>query len=130
MHLAQQEQDITGKMSKRAIALFIFAPTAIDLPSVERQSLGVPCSFGVVREQRIPKLVVAGNLLLEFVKLSAGACLSAVKTARIEEQWSAHLLRVFIDGSCRESLMHPPVCSKHSLDALPGRQLPFLHLDD
>src|SRR6266568_4487195 len=26
--------------------------------------------------------------------------------------------------------MHSPVCSKHPLDALPGRQLHFLHLDD
>ena len=102
MHPAQQEQNITGKMSKRAIALFIFAPTAIDLPSVERQSLGIPCSFGVVREQSLPKLVVAGNLLLEFVNLSAGAGLSAIKTARIEEQWSAHLAPVFIDGGCRQ----------------------------
>ena len=70
MHLTQQQQDITGKMSQGAIALFVFAPAPIDLPSIERQPLRVPCSLGVICWQRIPFLFIPGDFFLQLVNLA------------------------------------------------------------
>jgi len=102
MHLTQEQQYITSKMSECSIALFIFTPTPIDLPPVERQSLTVPGSFGVILRQRIPFLFIPGYFFLQLVNLSAGAGLSAIKATGIQEEWPANLLVVFIDSRCRE----------------------------
>src|SRR5216683_4849314 len=92
MDLAQQQQDITGQVSQGPIALLIFAPTPIDFTAIKRQSLDVPCSFGVIFWQHI--LFVCGDLLLEFINLSAGAGLPTIKLARVEEKGPANLLAV------------------------------------
>jgi len=102
MDLAQQQQDITGQVSQGPIALLIFAPTPIDFTAIKRQSLDVPCSFGMIFWQRILFLFVCGDLLLEFINLSAGAGLPTIKLARVEEKGPANLLAVFIHSSCRQ----------------------------
>src|SRR5260370_39077716 len=96
MHLAQEQQDITGKMSECASALFIFTPTPIDLPPVECQSLRVPGSFGVLFRQRIPFLFIGGYFFLQRVNLSAGGRLFACKSTGVQEEWPSHTLRLFI----------------------------------
>ena len=102
MHLTQQKQDITCQMRECPIALFILAPTSVNFPPIECKPLVEPCSFGVIRGQDIPLLFVGGHLLLEFVDLPSRAGLSAIKTARVEEHWPAHLFVVFIYSSRRE----------------------------
>src|SRR6266566_9199617 len=102
MHLTQQHQDITGQVSQGAVALLILAPAEIDLPPIERQSLGKPCSFWVIREQCLPLLFIRGSFLLEFINLSARAGLSTIEPAGVEEKWSPHLLAVFINSGCRQ----------------------------
>src|SRR5260370_34893253 len=102
MHLTQEQQHIACQMSQGAIALFIFAPTAHYLAPIERKSLVHPGSFGVIGEQRIPPLFVCGHLFLQLVDLSSGACLSAIKTARVQEHWPAYLFVVFVHGGSRE----------------------------
>ncbi len=130
MHLAQQKQDITGQVSQGAIALLIFLPAPIDFSPIERESLGVPCSFGVLFWQGIPFLLIAGNLLLELVNLSAGTSLSAIERTRIQEKWSPHLLAVFIDSRCGQQGMDAPICSKDPFNILPGGQRLLFHFDN
>jgi hypothetical protein len=101
VYLAQQEQDITGKMSQCSIPAFILAPAPLDLPPIECQSLGVPCSFGVIDGEQIPLRFGESNLFLEFVNVSARASLSSIEGAGIKEKRSANLLVMFID--CRGS---------------------------
>src|SRR2546426_7126872 len=96
----QQEQDVAGQMSERSITAFILAPTAIDLPTVGRKLLVEPKVFGIIGGKLVSLLFIPGNLLLEFLNLSAGACLSAIKATRVEKYRSAHLLVVFIHGGC------------------------------
>ena len=69
---------------------------------MECKSLVEPCSFGVSRGQDIPLLFVGGRLFLELVDLPSRAGLSAIKTARVEEHWPAHLFVVFIYSGRRE----------------------------
>ena len=102
MHLTQQKQDITCQMRECPIALFILAPTPVNFPPIECKSLVEPCSFGVIRGQDIPLLFVGGRLFLELVDLPSRAGLSAIKTARVEEHWPAHLFVVFIYSGRRE----------------------------
>src|SRR6266487_3861252 len=94
-------------MSQSAIALFVFAPAPVDLPPIERQSLLVPPSFGVLFWQRIPFLFRAGDLFLQLVNLSPGAGLPAIKTAGLQEEWPTHLLTVFIHSGCSQERVHP-----------------------
>ena len=110
MDLTQQQQHITSQMSERPVALLIFAPAPLNLPPIQRQSLGIPGSFEVIESQSIPLLFKARDLLLEFVNLSAGPGLSAIKTAGVEEDGPTHLLVVFINGSSREKRVDAPVC--------------------
>src|SRR2546426_11257160 len=99
-------------MGQSAIALLILTPTAINLLTGERNPLVVPCSLGVIGGQSIPLLFVSGTLLFQFINLSAGACLSAIKAAGVQEYGSAHLFIVLIDGGCGEERVDSPVCSK------------------
>src|SRR5258708_24803776 len=101
MHLAQEQQDITGKMSECAIALFIFTPTPIDLPPVECQSLRVPGSFGVLFRQRIPFLFIGGYFFLQRVNLSAGPGVSVLKNTRSQDGWPSHLLGSVVETRVR-----------------------------
>ena len=86
----------TGQMSQSTVALLILAPAEIDLPPIEHQSLGVPCSFGTLFRQCISFLFISGNLLLQLVDLSAGTSLLAIERAGIKEEWPTHLVSVFI----------------------------------
>src|SRR6266571_2525901 len=80
----------------------IVAPTPINFAREQRQLLVEPESFGVFRRQGIPLRFQACHLLLEFVDLPSGTRLPTIKTARIQEEWPANLLMVFIDGGCRQ----------------------------
>ena len=110
MDLTQEQQDVAGQVGQSAIALFILAPTPINFPTVERNPLVEPCSVGVIFWQSIPLLFISDTLLLEFINLLAGACLSAIKTAGVEEDGPTHLLVVFINSSSREKRVDAPVC--------------------
>src|SRR2546422_11355430 len=114
-------------MSQGAIALLIFAPTAINLTPKQDQLLIEPGSFGMIFWQSVPLLFVFGNLLLQFINLSAGACFSAIKTARVEEKRSADLLAMFIDGCGGYVTVHPPNRARHTPHTFPrqpGRPFP------
>ena len=100
MHLAQEQQHIACQMGQSAIAPFILAPTAIYFTTEQRKLLIEPEAFGVIRWQGIPLVFVCGHLLLQLVDLPSGAGLSAIKTTGVEENWSAHLLVVFVHGGC------------------------------
>jgi hypothetical protein len=130
MHLAQQEQHIRRQMSQSSIPLFIFSPAPIDLMTKQCKLLLEPSSFGMIRWQGIPLLFISGNFLLEFINLSAGAGLSAIKTTSIEEKWPPYLLAVFVHGSCGQQRMAPPIGSQYPFDASPCGQFRFLHFDD
>jgi hypothetical protein len=130
MYLAEQEQHITGKMSKGAIAAFIFAPAPINLPPIEHQSLLVPGSLWMLDRQGISFLFKASNLFLQLVNLSAGTGLPAIEAAGIQKERPADLRAGFIYGSCGQERVDAPICSKHPLDMLPGRERLFFDLDD
>ena len=96
MDAGKQEQDIAGKMSERSIPLLIFAPTSVYFSPIQHQFLCVPGSFGKLFWQRIPFLLIPGDLLLQLVNLSAGTSLLAIEAASIKEEWPTHLVRVVI----------------------------------
>ena len=98
MHLTHEQQHIACQMGQGAISVFILAPTPINLSTPYSKLLVEPESFGVIDWQGIPLRFIPGNLLLELINLSAGSCLSAIKTASIEEKWSSDLLALFVDG--------------------------------
>ena len=99
MHLTQEQQYITSKMSECSIALFIFTPTQIDLPPVERQSLTVPGSFGVILRQRIPLLFIPGYFFLQRIAISS--LLSAPDSAGQPDGCLAAAYSVFSDERSR-----------------------------
>src|SRR5258707_9701694 len=98
MDVRQQQQDIAGQMRECPIALLIFAPAAVDLSTPTREVLVRPCAFGMVFWQRCLRLFNSSDFLLEFINLTARAGLLAIKTARVQEKRTTHLLAVFIDG--------------------------------
>jgi len=83
-------------MSERSIPLLIFPPTSVYFSPIQRQFLHVPGSFGGLFRQRIPFLLISGDLLLQLVNLSAGTSLFAIEGAGIKEEWPTHLVSVFI----------------------------------
>ncbi len=100
MHPTQEEQDIAGQMRQGPIPSLVFAPTEVDLSTIERQFLVVPRSLAVPRWKDIPLLFVARHFFLQVIDLPPGPGLSAVKAACVQEKWSPYLLVAFIDSGC------------------------------
>src|SRR5260370_5202103 len=126
MHLTQQHQDIAGQVSQSAVAAFILAPAPVNLPTIGGKPLVVPCAFRVICWESLPLLFIPGHLLFEFINLSARACLSAIKTAGVQEKWPADLLAVFVHAGCGDKGIAPPVCSPPPPPAPPTQQFPLL----
>jgi hypothetical protein len=61
MHLTQEQQHITCEMSQGTIALFILAPTPINLTTKDGKLVMKPGSFRVIFWQGIPQFFIPGN---------------------------------------------------------------------
>src|SRR5205823_5922957 len=127
---AEQQQHITRQMSERAVTQLVLAPAPLNFAPVQREALLVPGSLGMPLWERIPLLLKACHLLLEFVNLTARAGLLAIKAAGVEKKGPADLLTVFIHRRRREQRMRAPVGPKHPLNALPLGHFCVLDLDN
>src|SRR5258708_11678111 len=127
MHLTEEQQHIACQMGQSAIALVVLAPTAVNFPTPFSKLLVEPASFGMIGGQGVPLLFIPGHLRLQLINLSAGSCLVAIKSTRVEEKGPAYLFAVFVHGGFRQGCVDAPVCSPPALNAFPGRGPRLLH---
>src|SRR5260370_32835939 len=72
----------------------------------------------------------SSHLGLELVDLSAGACLPAIKRARVQKKGTPHLIAVEIDAACRDQHSDSPIEAKNRAHLLESRLLLNRNLDD
>jgi len=111
MNPHQQQQDVTGQMRQRSVALLVFAPTPINFPTIDCELFVVPDTLGVLFWQEVVCLLEVGHFALQFIDLAARSRLSPIKAACIQEKGATYLLILHIHCGGRQQRVNAPIRS-------------------